>query len=247
VSAPVRAVVFDLGHTIWDYAPREDAWRLNVLRVHQRLGEELNEAPGPQVLARAFNETFMRWVERWRSGRLAQPPAESMLHEALGSLGIGVSGETERDIAAIFFGAEIDFPVVPPDSLWAIATLHERGLALGCVTNTILLESGIRDALYRLGLLRYITSIVVSSTVGYQKPHPALFRRALDDLALPPAEVVFVGDRLVEDVGGARTAGMRAVLTHQFRREHADEGSPRPDAVIERLSELPAVIERLSP
>jgi putative hydrolase of the HAD superfamily len=241
----IRAVVFDLGHTIWDYAPRDDARRLNVLRLHQRLVDALGKAPEPQALDRALGAVILRWVERWRGGQLEQPPGASMVQEALESLGVGASDALSRDLAAIIFGAELDFPVVEPDSLWAIATLHERGLALGCVTNTILLESAIRDALYRLGLLRYISSVVVSSAVGYQKPHPALFRQVLDDIGVPAQQIVFVGDRLVEDVGGAQAAGMRAVLTHQFRQEQPADGSPQPDAVIQRLSGLPDVIERL--
>ncbi|MEX1255457.1 MAG: HAD family hydrolase [Dehalococcoidia bacterium] len=243
----VRAVVFDLGHTIWDYAPRDDSRRLNVLRLYRRLVDAFGDAPEPAALDRALGEVILRWVERWRSGQLEQPPGEALVREALASLGVNAPDALSRELAAIIFGAELDFPVVAPDSLWAIATLHERGLALGCVTNTILLESAIRDALYRLGLLRYISSVVVSSAVGYQKPHPALFRQALDDIGIPAGEVVFVGDRLVEDVGGAQAAGMRAVLTHQFRQEQAADGSPEPDAIIRRLSELPDVIESFDP
>jgi len=57
-----------------------------------------------------------------------------------------------------------------------------------------------------------------------------------------PAAAVFVGDRLYDDVGGAQTAGMRAIQTVQFRRE--EEPEPRPDAVIEHLSDLPEVLRR---
>ncbi len=246
MSSPIRAVIFDLGHTIYDYAPREDARRLNVLRFRRRLIEATGEAPEPAALDRALGEVVLRWVERWRAGRLEQPPGESLVQEALEPLGVSAPDALLRELAAILFGAEIDFPVIEPDSLWAMATLHERGLALGCVTNTILLESGIQDALYRLGLLRYLDSVVVSSAVGYQKPHPALFRRAIEDLRVAPHEAVFVGDRLREDVGGARDLGMRAVLTHQYRQEPLDGAWAAPDAVIQRLSELPAVIERLA-
>jgi phosphoglycolate phosphatase-like HAD superfamily hydrolase len=46
-----------------------------------------------------------------------------------------------------------------------------------------------------------------------------------------------------DDIGGAKGAGMRAVLTRQFRREEPDE--LQPDAVIDQLAELPAVLDRL--
>lgn len=55
---------------------------------------------------------------------------------------------------------------------------------------------------------------------------------------------MFVGDRLLDDVAGAQGVGMRAVLTREFRQE---EGSTvRPDAVIDALVELPAVLDGLT-
>ena len=70
-----------------------------------------------------------------------------------------------------------------------------------------------------------------------RKPDPRIFAEALERMAVGPAETVFVGDRLYDDVSGAQAVGMRAVQTRQFRQE-ADERY-RPDAVIEHLRELP--------
>ena len=60
---------------------------------------------------------------------------------------------------------------------------------------------------------------------------------------MDPQHAVFVGDRLVDDIGGAQAIGMRAVLTHQFRQEDASASDIEPDGLIRRLAELPAVIE----
>ena len=74
-----------------------------------------------------------------------------------------------------------------------------------------------------------------SSEIGVRKPDPRIFQEALRRVGGQPAGTVFVGDRLYDDVGGAQTAGMRAIQTVQFRRE--EEQEPRPDAVIEHLSD----------
>jgi putative hydrolase of the HAD superfamily len=148
-------------------------------------------------------------------------------------------------LTAVMFGAGADMPVLEPDTLAAIGSLQQRGLAMGCVTNTILLEEGIVDPLRRLGLLRYLRSSVVSSAMGYRKPHASLFLRALEELGVAPHEALFVGDRLVDDVSGAQAVGMRAVLTHQYRQEPLGSAPATPDAVIERLSELPEALDRI--
>ena len=82
--------------------------------------------------------------------------------------------------------------------------------------------------------------------MGFRKPHASLFLRALEELDVAPAEAVFVGDRLTDNIGGALAIGMRAVLTHEFRQETPDETTPTPDAMIQRLSELPSVLDRFA-
>src|SRR3990170_5774754 len=242
----LRAVIFDLGHTIWDYAPSEAARRLNVLRLHQRLESSIGgDVPPPAALDRALGAAAERWFEYWRSDRWEQPPSDELIRAGLEAVGISPPDELLRELTTIIFGAELDMPVVEPDTLATIATLHERGLVMGCITNTILLEEGILDALRRLGLVRYLRSVVVSSAMGYSKPHPSLFLRALQELDVSPHEAVFVGDRLVDDVSGAQGVGMRAVLTHQYRQEPLDGAAVAPDALIRRLAELPGVIKRI--
>ena len=244
--ATIRAVIFDLGHTVWDYAPRDDARRLSILRLHQRLEESLGgDIPSPRMLDRALGAAVQRWLDIWNSNRLDQPPSDQMVREALDALEITVPHDLLHELTAIIFGSEVDMPVIEPDTLAAIAELDGRGLAMGCITNTILLEEGIVDALRRLGLLRYFRSVVVSSVGGYHKPHRSLFLRALKELEVAPEEALFVGDRLVDDVSGAKGVGMRAMLTHQYRQEPLDGATVTPDAVLQRLSELPQAPDRI--
>ena len=242
----IRAVIFDLGHTLWDYAPSEASRRLNVLRFYARLESALGDrTPEPAALDQALNQAVMRMFESWNSNHLEQPPSDQLVKDALATLGISVSSDLVSELTATFFGAELDMPVIEPDTLAAIGRLEQRGLVMGCVSNTITLEEGILEALRRLGLLRYLRSRVASSAMGYRKPHPSLFQRALAELEVAPEEAVFVGDRLVDDIGGAQGVGMRAILTHHYRQEPLDGAANRPDAVIQRLGELPEVLERL--
>jgi putative hydrolase of the HAD superfamily len=93
-----------------------------------------------------------------------------------------------------------------------------------------------------LGIGRHLNASVFSSEVGVRKPDPRIFREALSRLGTDPAETVFVGDRLYDDVNGAQAVGMRAVLTRQFRAE--EDPQFRPDAVIDHLRELGTVLSR---
>lgn len=97
--------------------------------------------------------------------------------------------------------------------------------------------------LERVGLAGLLDAAVFSSEIGVRKPRPLIFETVLERIEVKPVDAVFVGDRLVDDVAGAQALGMRAVLTRQYRREEPDDIEP--DAVIERVTELPAVLARL--
>ena len=64
--------------------------------------------------------------------------------------------------------------------------------------------------------------LVVSSEVGYRKPHPAFFEAASARLGLPAGRVLSVGDDLANDVEGARAAGLAAALIDRDGRSSGE-------------------------
>src|SRR5262249_14621533 len=109
--------------------------------------------------------------------------------------------------------------------------LRCAGLRLAVVSN------GIRDlaefvAHHRLD----VDAIVDSRSHGLVKPHPTIFRSALDQLGVDAAEAVMVGDSVEEDVEGARALGMRAVLVDREGRH------PEIDDRLPDLFGLPAAL-----
>jgi HAD superfamily hydrolase (TIGR01493 family) len=83
--------------------------------------------------------------------------------------------------------------------------------------------------------------ILISETVRAYKPHRLVFERALERLGLAPHEVLHVGDSDVDDVKGAKEAGLSvAWVNRDGRRRRADV--PAPDFEIRDLRELPRVL-----
>jgi HAD superfamily hydrolase (TIGR01458 family) len=84
---------------------------------------------------------------------------------------------------------------------------------------------------------------VEATLVG--KPAQAFFDAGVEALGLPREKVVMVGDSLTGDIHGAQAAGMRAVLvrTGAFRPELLTETEREPDAVIDSIADLPALLQ----
>jgi HAD superfamily hydrolase (TIGR01458 family) len=83
---------------------------------------------------------------------------------------------------------------------------------------------------------------VEAEVVG--KPTRAYFEAALAELDASPEEAVMVGDDVEADIGGAKAAGLRAVLvrTGKFREEALAGADPRPDGVVASIADVPAFL-----
>jgi 2-haloalkanoic acid dehalogenase type II len=79
--------------------------------------------------------------------------------------------------------------------------------------------------------------VVISEAVRAYKPHPLIFQRALEQLGLPPHEVLHVGDSEIDDVKGARMAGLRVAWLNRTGRPRRGDVPP-PDFEIRDLTEL---------
>ncbi len=118
-----------------------------------------------------------------------------------------------------------------------LARLSER-YRLGIVSN---FYGNLATVCDNLGIRSLFSVIVDSTQVGLAKPDPRIFRRAVDELGLPPAAATFVGDSLARDMKGAREVGMRHIWL-------AGEGVVRPqpccpgDRVIRSLREVEALL-----
>jgi 2-haloalkanoic acid dehalogenase type II len=79
--------------------------------------------------------------------------------------------------------------------------------------------------------------VVISEAVRAYKPRPLIFQRALEQLGLPPHEVLHVGDSEIDDVKGARMAGLRVAWLNRAGRPRRGDVPP-PDFEIRDLTEL---------
>ncbi|HZN14258.1 MAG TPA: HAD family hydrolase [Acidimicrobiales bacterium] len=128
-----------------------------------------------------------------------------------------------------------------PDAAPTLAALKGEGVRIGLLSNTHWPRSFHENFLEREGLVEFIDVRCYTSEMAHTKPHPEAFRTVLRELDVKATDAVFVGDRLYDDIFGAKALGMKAV----HRR---DRGVPdydvQPDAVIDRLPELIPLVDK---
>ncbi|QRY48571.1 HAD family hydrolase [Mycolicibacterium boenickei] len=126
-----------------------------------------------------------------------------------------------------------------PDALECVAAARRAGLAVGVAGNQ---PAGIEQVLSAAGLE---ADFVASSAIwDVSKPDPEFFVRLISQACVPAERIVYVGDRLDNDVVPARAAGMRTVFVRRgpwgYLHALKDEASLA-DLCVDSLHELSAL------
>ena len=117
--------------------------------------------------------------------------------------------------------------------LAVLEALKRKGHRLAVISNW---DSRLPALLEQLEISEYFETIVVSALVGYEKPHPEIFRIALERTGLEPSSVIYIGDDLTLDYDGARSAGMRAL--HLDRDERFEPHAEKIKSLLDLLAHV---------
>jgi putative hydrolase of the HAD superfamily len=220
----VRAVIFDWGGTLtpWHTIDHVAFWR-EICASH---------FPADQVTAIA-GAIRAAESELWRQAETTHQSAT--LEHVFARAGV-IPGEA---FLASYYTAWDPHTYTDPDALPLLRELRARDIRTGVLSNTMWPRSAHERIFIRDEVLALIDGAVYSSEIPWTKPHPEAFRAAMAAVGVTdPASCVFVGDRPFDDIYGAKRAGMRAILVPHS--EVPPHDGVVPDAIISRLSELPA-------
>ena len=232
----IRVLLFDAGNTLIFPHVEQFARDLSALGYNatpedfyraERTGKrELDEWLWPQLReGRApRNADFFYWTAYLRA-----------LMEI-----VSVPKEKQQEVGRLMgegFKAITAWPRVFPETPAYLQTLRRRGYTLGVISNSLGL---IEAQLGRAGLAGHFEFILDSHWLGVEKPHPHIFNHALIRCGCAPSEAIFIGDLYSTDVGGARNAGLHAVLI-DWVGAYPEAESPR----IAFLPELDRVLAAL--
>jgi putative hydrolase of the HAD superfamily len=198
----------------------------------------------PDPLCRVLQRIEARSWERVSEDQVSTT-LEQILREATRVTGLNVRAEAYDEAHAAHLDAWTPHIVHHPDAKPVLAELKQAGYKIGLLSNTHWPRAFHQRFLERDGLADYIDAAVYTSELPRTKPHPSAFKAVLKLLDVPDARhAVFVGDRLYDDIFGARQMGMRAALKRSPATDDYPErclirrGEIFPDAKIDTLTEL---------
>jgi phosphoglycolate phosphatase len=128
---------------------------------------------------------------------------------------------------------------VYPGVIEGLQALRSRGLRLACITNKP--GAFALPLLAQKGLDGYFDHAFGGNAFEHKKPHPLPLLKACAALASAPARTLMVGDSS-NDAAAARAAGCPVVLVSYGYNHGQPVTAAAPDAVVNRLDELPRLL-----
>ena len=124
-----------------------------------------------------------------------------------------------------------------PDARPALARLRAEGLWVGIAGNQTSRAGGLLRSLELPADM-----IATSDDWGAAKPDPAFFRRMIEVVPFDPGSILYVGDRLDNDIVPASAAGLRTALVRRGPWAWVQRDDPDacrvPDMRVDSLAEL---------
>ncbi len=149
--------------------------------------------------------------------------------QLLAEIGVADGGIRDQLVSGIRQSANWD--VIRPGTAEQLRQIGQR-YKIAVISNA---DGRIDEVLRRCGIADCFLTITDSGHVGYEKPHPEIFRQALTSMNARAEESLYVGDVYSVDYLGATGAGLQAILM-DVPGAYVDKGLRR----VESLEELQA-------
>jgi len=241
----VKAVLFDLGETLLTFG------RVKTNRLFKQgacLSYDFLKGLGQPV--GNFHFYFLRNLMHLRVRHLLSDltgrdfDVLALLQKVGAREGIRLSPEQWQHLAWLWYEPLSRVGNTEADAKETLAELEKLGLKLGIVSNTFVNGHSLERHLQRLGILDFFPVRIYSYEFEFRKPDARIFRAAAERIGEVLESILYVGDRVDKDIKPALETGMRAVLKEAYT--NVGKETPQGAFRVSRLSELPALIERIN-
>ena len=207
----IRAIFFDLDGTLRHNLPSGSEFFADYA-----IQQGLHATPGDRLRAMRWEHYYWANSPELKGDRQAYLPDEGQFWAAYARRQLVALGATNAEADRLapvlneYMGTKYKpQSVVPEDALRLLPMLKQNGYRLGLLSNR---EKPFVEEAQQLGLAAYFEVLLAGGPLGMWKPEPELFLHACEQVKVPPAEAVYVGDNYFADVIGARRAGLQPVL-----------------------------------
>ena len=241
----IKAILFDLGQTLFMF---DDAKASEFYRQGARLSYDFLKSCGQPV------GNFKKYC--WRN--LITIRSRYILSNILGrdfdSLKLLKKNNRKKDVRLdekqweqlswCWYEPLVKLSSMEVDLAATLTQFRCDGLKLGILSNTFVNRCSLDKHLSKMGLLDFFPVRMYSYDFKFRKPDARIFKIAAERMGFGPENIMFVGDRVDNDVKPALKLGMTAV--HKPVAKNRNKKTPSGAYRIDELCELPKLIAKIN-
>ena len=198
----ITDVFFDLDHTLWDFEK-------NSALTFERIFDKLNIYLNLDDFLKVYNGINHQYWKMYREDKISQEELRSLrLIKTFQAIDFDFDPNKIELISDLYILNLSTFSNLFEGAISLLEELQVR-YQLHVITNGF--EVVQHYKINNSGLNSYFEKIFTAEKVGYKKPHPIIFKHALNQTNTLPKSSIMIGDSLEADILGALNIGMHAI------------------------------------
>ena len=225
----IQAVLFDLDNTLTHRDLTAQAYSCYLAEYYASAFAQVEPEKIIEIVRRIDNGGYPK-KGLLTHGSIGASAAYALLQELS-----WLNPPSIDELAQFWFSQFGRCAVEMPDAKQVLEQLKSQGYQLAIVSN------GGHDTrlntIRGLGIADYFEEIISSGLVGFSKPQPEIFQITAQRLGVLPEHCLYIGDHPVNDIQGAKNAGMHALWMQGFH--------PDAEEIQYKIQQLPEIFAHL--
>ncbi len=198
----ITDVFFDLDHTLWDFEENSKLAFDKLIKINN-----LNISTTDFLnVYEPINKKY--WDDYSQGIKTKNEVKYGRLTDTFSILNIEVNKEFIENFASDYLDFLKDESVLMEGAIEILEYLRPK-YKLHILTNGFIEIQN--KKIENSNLTKYFTKIISSEEIGKQKPHPDVFKYAIEKAGTYSHKSIMIGDNFKSDILGARNVGMKAI------------------------------------
>jgi len=220
----ITDIFFDLDHTLWDF-------KKNSALTFEKIFKSTNIPFKIQDFFEHYEPINHAYWKLYRENKISQKELRfKRFSETFKLLNVSITDKKIIEISEQYIQHLSSFTHLFDGTIELLGSLKDR-YKLHIITNGF--NQAQHYKIQNSGLEPYFDYIFTSDKVGYKKPHPQIFIKALSVTRALPGSSLMIGDSFEADILGALNQGMHAIHFNSHGEEEHDKCP-----IVYSLSEL---------
>jgi len=198
----ITDLFFDLDHTLWDFEK-------NSALTFEKVFKEESILLDLEAFVSAYQPINKAYWKAYRENKIDHESLRfQRLKDTFAKIDVEVSPQKIQTMATTYLSYLSSFPYLIQGTMPLLKALQPH-YKLHIITNGF--EQVQHHKLKNSGIAPFFDKVVTAEQAGHKKPHPQIFKHALEASQVSADQALMIGDSFEADIEGSLQMGFQAI------------------------------------